>query len=792
MHSPSSFDFSVFLRSFSICILLSTATALAAAKPDFDKCYTDFIKIQKETGAYNGNTSIIFQGDTYRHHKPSPTERSFLLSTEGCETLCGSGVQYYAWNQIAGTITTWVLPIVGTLLQAPYEGNQFRKTLYASVRWIGSPIASLSYILWNIKVTRKCALLSDMSTSYNINLERLREMNAEGAANMLDMRDSLYILSVMNQYTVKSPIDPEQVESLLRLALFADITTPTFNLKERRRKLAVTLRGGRKRGIVPVFVTLMWFLISLAISIQSAFTTLGQNSTAHDLALGLLLAWFPVLILSSIVDRNPVETDTARKKLNKLLGAVQVALRIDGVAETLIQNVRGNPSPANNQDNVAEYPVDWFGSIRAQVSFDREIRTSLAESRSQDFREDPSHINIQNTSEYSLDRISSHRPLVSSDQERPLASGVSDGSTDGLAESPIQTNRGRDPNHVYHQNHPLGFNLDWVGSQRSRITFDQEIPPPLASGLFVDFAGQGRVRWHYGVAHPILTGMEAIILAKCNKSARNWLQIPDIQKQLVCGRRKQVLLLHFDLREFWEIFSAFIIVVGTISGAFVLSFRTPTVGLGCHAGGYTVFGTLAAGMFTMELVVWYFIVAPRKKALNRIGQQIPDQSRKASENLITSLNWGFRLCELASTAWLIYIVMAQTIGSYQTCECQSANWGHEGGYIDANIALNADRGIVQRWWITGVALSIVIMFVAIAFLVVEWCEQSHLNSVDLNKAMHGLNVTQHFKYGTTKIRRPPDYFIYLGKRMWRTLSDSWWNKETMKEKGRESIRWSKN
>lgn len=786
----SSSIFSDFLRAFSICILLSTSTALAAAKPDFDKCWTDFITIQNETGAYNGNTSIIFQGDTYRHHRPSPTERSDLLSTEGCKTLCGSGTQYYAWSLIAGTITTWVLPIVGTLLQAPFEGNQFRKTLYALVRWIGSPIASLSYILWNIKVTRKCALLSDMSTSYNINLERLRELNADGASNMLDMRDSLYILSVMNQYTVKSPVNPEQVESLLRIALFADITIPTLDLKERRRKLALNLREGRKRGIVPVFVTLMWFLISLAISIQSAFTTLGQNSTAHDLALGLLLAWFPVLILSSIVDRNPAETATSCKKLNKLLGEVQVALRTDGVAEKLVQTVRGDPNPVNHQNDITESPVDWFGSQPTQVSFDRKIPTNPAENRSQIVRGDSNHDNTRNT-EYSLDRLSSQGAQVSSDQERPLASGVFDGSTDGLGESLIQSRDG-DPSHIYNQNHLLGFNLDWVGSQGARVPFDEEIPLPLASGLFVEFAGQGRVRWHYGVAHPILTGMETIILAKCDKSARNWLQIPDIQNHLVCGRGQQVLLLHFDLREFWEILSASVIVIGTISGAFVLSFRTPTVGLGCHAGGYTIFGALGAGIFTMELVTWYFIVAPLKKDLNRIGQQIPDQSRKARENLIAILNWTYRLCELVSTAWLIYIVMAQTIGSYQTCECQSANWGHEGGYINANFALNADRGTVQRWWITGVALSIVIMFVAIAFLVVEWCEQSHLNSVDLKKAMHGLNVTQHFKFGTTKIRRPPDYFIYLGKRLWRTLSDSWWNKEKRKEKGRESIRWSKN
>lgn len=162
--------------------------------------------------------------------------------------LCGSGIQYYPWGQVAGTITTWVLPVIGLLLQAPYESNAFRKTLYALVRWLGSPIASLSYILWNIKIIGKCALLSDMSTSYGIGFPTLR--SAEGE-DILDLGDSLYILSVINQYTVKSPIDPNQAKNLLRVVLFADLTTGTLNLKERQQKLAEDLMEGRKRAVVP-------------------------------------------------------------------------------------------------------------------------------------------------------------------------------------------------------------------------------------------------------------------------------------------------------------------------------------------------------------------------------------------------------------------------------------------------------------------------------------------------------------------------------------------------------------
>ena len=446
------------------------------------------------------------------------------------------------------------------------------------------------------------------------------------------------------------------------MALFADINTPTLDLKERRRKLAMTLREGRKRGIVSVFITLMWFLFSLAISVDGAFSALGDNYTAHDLALGLYLAWLPVLILSSIVDRNPTQTATSCMKLNKLLREVQVVLRTDGAANRLIQSVKGNNAP--------------------------------------------------------------------------------------------------------------NFILDWVGGHRDGVSFQHENPPPLASEFFNEFAGQGRVRWHYGVAHSILTGMETIILDKPD-SSRNWLQIPGMQKDLVRGGEKTGLLSSFDLREFWEILSASVIVIGTISGAFILSYRTPTVGLGCRSGGYVIFGTTAAGMFFLELLAWYLVIAPGRGGVDKIGEKSAEQSRRRTSNLIAILNWIFRLCELVNTAWLVYTVMAQTLGSYETCACQAANWGSHGGYIDVKIAIKADGAIVQRWWITGTLVSSLIMFTAIAFLVIEWCEQSHLNTVELNKAMHGLKLTQHFKYRTLWIRK-----------LWRVFSASVW------KKGRTGIRWS--
>lgn len=49
---------------------------------------------------------------------------------------------------------------------------------------------------------------------------------------------------------------------------------------------------------------------------------MGSNLQAHNLAMGLFVCWFPILILCSILDRNPVASDDIQRKLNKLVDLV--------------------------------------------------------------------------------------------------------------------------------------------------------------------------------------------------------------------------------------------------------------------------------------------------------------------------------------------------------------------------------------------------------------------------------------------------------------------------------------
>jgi hypothetical protein len=120
----------------------------------------------------------------------------------------------------------------------------------------------------------------------------------------------------------------------------------------------------------------MWFLFAFALSIQDAFGELGANTTAHDLALGCLLAWFPVLIMGSIVDRNPIAAEAIRKKLSTLVDHVRHALRDKQHRKEFLETFRDQPdyhelkarieSVAMKGEHMHDFFVDFAGQARVR------------------------------------------------------------------------------------------------------------------------------------------------------------------------------------------------------------------------------------------------------------------------------------------------------------------------------------------------------------------------------------------------------------------------------------------
>jgi hypothetical protein len=628
------------------------------------------------------------------------SDRLALITVEGCLALCGHGYQPYQWTQASNTITTWVLPVVGgLLLQAPWESNRFWRTFFALIRWMGSPMSSLSYVLWNIKVTGKCALMVDMAVPFN-------EVPWDDDSEFSQMRDAFYILAVMNQYEIKSRMPEIAAEKLLRIALFSNSLRLTgdedniHTLPKLRRAIAYDLRRGRRRGTVPVFISIGWFLFSLGISIESAFGNLGENATAHNLALGLMLGWIPVFIIGSIIDRNPMSSDDTRHRLNDLLDRVRLALLDPDLRDTYIGDTGRAPDD-----------YQWTQAL---------------------------------------------------------------------------------DDHDY-----------------------------FSESFFSDFAGQGRSRWHYGVAHPILAGIEKAYVADYG---RDWLRDSEkARTAMVVGPEHLTGLRWFDWRETWQILSAVSIVVGTLTGAIVISYWTPTVGLGCRSGGYTIFIVIAFASLSIEMMIWW--LTPTKSGeppgwlqraaigdpLMHVGSRLERKlSRSQSYTWQTSLggkisDWmrewetlQFRYkveilvlkpLDLINTAWLIYIVNAQTFGWYRSCLCMGSVWAGEGGYIDFESIVSYKAHGISLYWGSGTALSLVFLTTGLVFIIAEWCSQSHLSTMNYEAAGRGLKRTRSWKYYTVWLRRVPNAIIEIVVIMsWAIIGLV--SKRKRKIHGRRSLIWS--
>lgn len=425
----------------------------------------------------------------------------------------------------------------------------------------------------------------------------------------------------MNQYIVKSVASSnKEAEGLLRIVLFSkdlQLRDTSMKLKDVRQKLAKKLRERQRRGVVPVFISTGWFLFSLAVSMQEAFGQLGDALEGHDLALGLLLGWLPILIMCSIIDRNPVAAEDVRRSVNKV---------IDMVANSL-------------QDG--QIVAEFIGTIHSRVAAEE---------------------------------------------------------------------------------------------MESRVIEIRRTANSLSGDFFIGFGGQGRVRWHYGVAQPILSDIENCYVAD---RGRNWLfNEPEARTKLVLGSVDRGIF-YFDFRQLWQITSSFVIVAGSAISAFILSCYTPTVRLGCHSLGYLIFLVISLSLLILEFVVWWL-------------------SRFCKHHHTTFRHWAnrlfFRPLEFVNLAWLIYIAMAQTFGSYNNCRCLSSIYGVGGGYIDLNLVNQSPPPSVFVHWTTGTVLASTIMGLAMGYVVLEWCLPSHLSTDNPVNARIGLQRTRRFRQLISPLR----------------------------------------
>lgn len=191
-----------------------------------------------------------------------------FVKLQYCEYACGTKPEYYGWATSAQTLTTWILPLVGLVLQLPFDSESSLQAYMSVFRWLGNPISSLTAELWNLRVASRCAKFADMAEpakdrQYMIRshfLEDCKRKNSDYEF-VAAIRDSMFILCTVNQYKMAAGPSERDFRILLLNAL--------FNKKEKfvteRSRLADMIRHDRKKGVVVLFGSIFWFIFALAI-----------------------------------------------------------------------------------------------------------------------------------------------------------------------------------------------------------------------------------------------------------------------------------------------------------------------------------------------------------------------------------------------------------------------------------------------------------------------------------------------------------------------------------------------
>jgi hypothetical protein len=449
--------------------------------------------------------------------------------------------------------------------------------------------------------------------------------------------------------------------------------------------------------------------------------------------MGLFVSWFPILILSSIVDRNPVASDDIQRKLNKMIDFV-----CDALEDPVLK---------------ADFILSFSDLPEAQ---------RMA---------------------YWVEKISIQAPLVKHE-------------------------------------------------------------------FFAGFAGQARTRFHYGAAHAILLDIEKSYIAD---HERGWFsQNPRAARASLVLGSVDSGFVWFDGRQFWQIASSMILVIGTAAGAFILSYFTPTVGLGCRTGGYLIFIVIATFLCFSELAIWFLTSPIRKNEINalirksledRDAEMVGDHKEVTFPGIAaskTTLSWFLKLLEpivvvtgvtmakiipynkknqysqkteaairkhfktlhgltsrqwlerciftpleLFNMAWLVYMLFAQTIGAFVNCNCQTSIWGGGGGYLDFSQWQYSNSMELAQFWITGTVISAFFMGIGLMYIVLEWCLQAHLSTESYKDAMNGLWRVRRFRRFTFWLRFPASLVVLIVNNIARKLG-------LRKSRKRKTLIWKRN
>ena len=384
--------------------------------------------------------------------------------------------------------------------------------------------------------------------------------------------DAYYVLSCINQYEYPYENDPD--DTLRDKALIHGVLgplhtqhgTPESNKRAQALlvNLAFHLRLQRRKAILPLLINVLWFLIAFVISIVIAFVKLGDNSTAHSLALGLLISWIPVLVVMAMIDRNPVNAVRCRVLIERWLH------NNAWIVDPKLVTERLEDAPQSNQS--------------ASTS--------------------------------------------TSGQQGATTVNGSAGSSDPQSNSNSSLGNNQVPNRASRQSR----SQCWQAGDRDIFKIG-------------DFVGQGRRLRYCGIANAILN-LEKRMESRSGTPPQNL-----IKKSLQNDVEKRPWVWYLMWLWSFQIFST------AFGMAFMVSFKTPTIGLGCRSMMYLIFYVLSITSWFLQLVsVSYHWIA-------------------------RYITWFFNFWAFLT---VLLIPMLQVTNGLNNCKCKSSTFGPKtyGGYMD--------------------------------------------------------------------------------------------------------------
>lgn len=223
------------------------------------------------------------------------------------------------------------------------------------------------------------------------------------------------------------------------------------------------------------------------------------------------------------------------------------------------------------------------------------------------------------------------------------------------------------------------------------------------------------------MVHAILAGIEKSYAAK---HGRGRLEHGELSKAALllpyAGKGFNVM----DHRLLLQAAAAFVIIYGNLGSGFLISYFTPPLGISCRAFGYLIFGTSTLAVAAIEVVLG-----------------------SASTSASTARHVGgyaLLTLEAFNVCWLLGTTVAQTFGFYQTCFCLSNRFDGGLGYIQFDDVEANHSDLTITVWSVSAGVAGTILLTSLAYFVIEWLEQFHLNTFDVANAQRGLLWSRRF------------------------------------------------